>query len=738
MVRGHVDNVGPSRMHKTTYPMEIVHGDVLTLLPGPLDKATMRHALVFVDRFSSLVAAMPIPNLYVSSICIAIEKIFSTLPSPTHVITDNASILANHKLVRDTFRSLGTTSFSTSSPYNSRGNSPVESSNNLIRKLLQLVNETFRTTKFWRNFFLCLKQVNNRLLTRLSKKAGDIVTPESLMFNRRPNINILDQILEPISPSDSKRYKLKYSRLMEEFDQSEQRKIDEARKKFKPSFELKKGEIVLLRNHLHIKSKNPIFYRDLYEILEVYRGKVKIKSMFTSEKKPRFVSKNDVKLFRTHPIINTMIPERLLSFLGHGYRKTDLKKKGQKAPTIVSERLIREPMQLRYRITPQEGINSRPALLEEESLCPQDSLTTISARTPKRGVNVGQDDAPVEITMPSLPPMPPPLNANIPIACDSDGEDVSFDDEEIQFEPDDEVEEKEEALPNDEEELDDAVETQQDDKRRADKSPQQSPPKTSPVLSGPPPRPEKADTPKRSISIALPESTKIFPVKPKLCEDKPIKPLDQAQFLKKLEEAAEEQAKYEAQKAKQALARKEQVIKTSTDKKPAVTQKVVPSGRENTNPFLPSGTTPKAVKGGAPLAASSPEGAPPAVSPANEPNVMTPLRDSRRRSGRLSASPNVLGSFYEQPSSDEDFEGFKTLPVADSTPERFAQKLKSLEESTGQKPKTPTPEKLRRRMQKLTMDDEKEQEQQKSSNPAQNRPTRTKKKPKRFGYDEFT
>ena len=153
------------------------------------------------------------------------------------------------------------------------------------------------------------------------------------------------------------------------------------------------------------------------------------------------------------------------------------------------------------------------------------------------------------------------------------------------------------------------------------------------------------------------------------------------------------------------------------------------------------------------MASSSPVGQIPVVSPPNEPNVMTPLRDQRRRSARLTPSPGVYGSIRNSPDTSDQFETpLRFTPGSrETTPKRLQKRLEELEDSASPNMAAETtPEKFTKAFSKLKIDKGMEipkgkktqgkakGEAEKDPKPTEGRPRRQVKAPIRFGYDDYT
>ena len=362
--RGH-KSLPKSRIGHADAPGEKYYIDILDLGPGRFDNKTVRYLLAAVDSYSSMIFCQPMTDMKVRNVQTALELMFSVLPcNGSTIVSDNQNTLCGNPMVKQLLKNMNFKDVLTSSSYRSTSNGMVESALYKVRTGLAMNKETWKTRSLWDLLPMTILMINNRPLSRFCN-SKDIVTPESLFYGTRPSTEVTERILAPLDDASRNRYRKRYDLLIKQWEKVENAKFEKAQKEFKAPYELVTGNVVLYENKVRKKASEPLYFKEIYEIVSVGKKRLEIKPLFRKTK-PIWVSKDYVKPFVTSPLVSQLLPEDYQWYLGRSFDPNKLKT-GSETPTLIERPNQYEAHNLRSRLSPQNKGAKLPVLAPKET-----------------------------------------------------------------------------------------------------------------------------------------------------------------------------------------------------------------------------------------------------------------------------------------------------------------------------------------------------------------------------------
>ena len=362
--RGH-KSLPKGRIGHANAPGDLYFIDILDIGPGKFDNRNVRYLLCAVDSYSSMILCQPMSDMKLRNIQMALEKMFSTMPiNGSTIVSDNQNTLCGHPAIRSLLKNMNFKEVLTSSSYRSTSNGMIESALYKIRTGLAMNRETWRTKSLWDLLTTTMLMINNRPLFKFCN-ADHIVTPISLFYGTRPSLEVTEKLIAPLDEPSRAKYRRKYDLLVKSWEKAENDRIAKARKGFKSPYKLEVGTIVLYENKVRRKSSEPLYFKDLFEIVTVGKSRLEIKSIFYKSK-PIWVSADYVKPFVTSPLISQLLPEEYQVYLGRSFDPDKLKA-GAVTPSLIEKEAKFEPPRLRNRLSPQDKGAKVPVMVPKET-----------------------------------------------------------------------------------------------------------------------------------------------------------------------------------------------------------------------------------------------------------------------------------------------------------------------------------------------------------------------------------
>ena len=362
--RGH-KSLPKSRIGHAKAPGDMYFIDILDIGPGKFDNKNVRYLLCAVDSYSSMILCQPMSDMKLGNIQMALEKMFSAMPiNGSTIVSDNQNTLCGHPAIRQLLKNMNFKEVLTSSSYRSTSNGMIESALYKVRTGLAMNKETWRTKSLWDLLSYTMLMINNRPLFKFCN-ADHIVTPISLFYGTKPSLEVTEKLIAPLDEPSRARYRRKYDLLVRSWEKAENDRIAKARENFKSPYKLEVGTIVLYENKVRKKSSEPLYFKDLFEIITVGKSRLEIKSIFYKSK-PIWVSADYVKPFVTSPLISQLLPEEFQIYLGRSFDPNKLKA-GEVTPSLIEREANFEPPRLRNRLSPQERGAKVPVMVPKET-----------------------------------------------------------------------------------------------------------------------------------------------------------------------------------------------------------------------------------------------------------------------------------------------------------------------------------------------------------------------------------
>ena len=358
--------VKPGRLPRATRPSERCYMDILQIPPGKLHNKTFKYVLGLIDDFSGFLTLIPLKDQTTKTVLHELGKLWSTVPPPTVVITDNAKYFLTPKF-KEPLLGLGIKKVLTTSPNHSTSNSRIERAFKTVRRILFLNLSCFKRESHWDVFYSSICQYNNTPSWRLAKYSNSRVppTPMELFFSQPCEGDILSQYLGHLSPQKQQKYHETYRKIISDFDEEMQKKHELEIKHMQVSNAISPGDIVMVMNpkriHHEVEAKGKELYlRDLWEVIEINKAKATLSPLFFKSRKCEKVYLDHLKKYEPQMLVQ-LLPEEMQDLMGH-YHNPEMIKRTKRPPSIVERRVhLRNFPELRNRIAPEDN-HSLPAI----------------------------------------------------------------------------------------------------------------------------------------------------------------------------------------------------------------------------------------------------------------------------------------------------------------------------------------------------------------------------------------
>ena len=356
----------PGRLPRASRPSERVYMDILTIPPGKLQNKTYKHILGILDDFSGFLNLIPLKDQTTNTVLKELSKLWSTLPTPSVVITDNASNFKTFKF-REPLMNMGVQKVLTTSPNHSTSNSRIERAFKTVRRILFLNLSTFKRESHWDVFYSSLAQFNNTPSWRLAKFTSSRVpaSPMELFYSQPCTQNILDELLGHLNFSQQNKYKEVYKKIVEDFDDDQEKQHNLEIKDMKVGKSLDVGDIVMVMNPKRIHHEGEakgkeLYLRDLWEIIDINHSKATISPLFFKSRKCERVFLDHLKKYEPQMLVQ-ILPEEMQALMGH-YHNPEVLKRTRRPPSVFERKIpLANFPSLRGRIDPEDN-HSIPAI----------------------------------------------------------------------------------------------------------------------------------------------------------------------------------------------------------------------------------------------------------------------------------------------------------------------------------------------------------------------------------------
>ena len=357
----------PGRLPRASRPSERVYMDILQIPPGKLSNTTYKYVLGILDDFSGFLNLIPLKDQTTNTVLKELSKLWSTLPTPNVVITDNASNFKTLKF-KEPLLNLGVQKVLTTSPNHSTSNSRIERAFKTVRRILFLNLSTFKRESHWDVFYSSLAQFNNTPSWRLAKftKARVPASPMELFYSQPSKGNLLDDLLGHLTFSEQDEYKKMYQGIIKQFDEDQEKQhnieIKDMRVKEKS---LAPGDIVMVMNPKRIHHEGEakgkeLYLKDLWEIVQINYSKATISPLFFKSRKCEKVFVDHLKKYEPQTLVQ-ILPEEMQLLMGH-YHNPETLKRTRRPPSVFERRVpLANFPSLRNRIDVKDN-HSIPAL----------------------------------------------------------------------------------------------------------------------------------------------------------------------------------------------------------------------------------------------------------------------------------------------------------------------------------------------------------------------------------------
>ena len=338
-----------------------------------MGKHKITAALNIVDLYSNLLISFLVKDQTVETTIEKLKGLFTTMPVPLKIVTDNAPALCANKKLRKFLKSKGVLNITTITPYNSKADK-VERMNKLIRETMNLVRETFQRKTLFDMYNCVLEMINNRPLTlgmfpHIKKMLGgrdEITTPFSMHYGLKPNNQPLINMEDELEAEPRAHYQERWKKIIQEHDKIRQEELDEKNKPLIAKLnKFETGDLILLTDRKAHKESLK-FYRNLYEVVEVQQARFILAPLFGG--RPLVQSNgNNCKRYH-HSDLLKLLPDKIRFLMGENMTPSELKSSRTDDPTKVPRDFqdwkfltVPEGMRLRNRLTPA-SLLSLPAL----------------------------------------------------------------------------------------------------------------------------------------------------------------------------------------------------------------------------------------------------------------------------------------------------------------------------------------------------------------------------------------
>jgi hypothetical protein len=409
--------VPPGRIPFAPFPLHTFHMDHMCFKKEQYWKGKkIEAALNITDLYSSLLISFLVPDQTHQTTIKCLKELFSTMPAPVKMVSDNGPALCSNKDVFAFLKSKGVKAISTITPYNSKGNK-TERIHKTMRETLALVQETFQRKSQFDMYYTVIEMLNNRPLSlvlypHIKKALGgtnETVTPFSLHYGFKPPIHPTVQMEDKLLPEDREAYQKRWRGIISEHDKILQQELDEQNKNFKPNDEIQKGSLVLLVNKTAHK-ENLKYYRNLYEVVSIQKAKYYCSPLFGGS--PLIgVSGNLLKPYRYTELFELLPPE-VRRLMGESLSPDELKARKTTDPKAVPADFqnwgllkIPEQMKLRNRLTPASLV-SVPAVSLSHTNTISHLSSDESGYDSESGISIDRE---TQLSSVILPPQLPPI-----------------------------------------------------------------------------------------------------------------------------------------------------------------------------------------------------------------------------------------------------------------------------------------------------------------------------------------
>ena len=370
-------------------------------------------ALNIVDLYSNLLISFLVPDQKATTTIKCLKELFSKMPAPFKMVSDNGPALCAHREVLAFLKSKGVQTVTTITPYNSRGNK-TERIHKTLRETLALVKETFQRKSQFDMYFSVIEMLNNRPLSlvlypHIKKALGgktETVTPFSLHYGFKPPVHPLIPMEDQLAPDDRESYQKKWQSIISNHDKLLQDELNERNKNFKENEEIQPGELVLLENKTAHK-ENLKYYRNLYEVVSIKKARYYCAPLFGGSPLVG-VNGNLLKPYKYTELFE-LLPAEIRHLMGESLSPDHLKQMKTNDPKEVPKDFqdwgllkIPEPMKLRNRLSPA-SLASVPAI----SLSNTNTLSHISSDSGSESGSGLSLDEEIKTTDASIPPHRP-------------------------------------------------------------------------------------------------------------------------------------------------------------------------------------------------------------------------------------------------------------------------------------------------------------------------------------------
>ena len=361
-----VKYVKPGRLPRASRPSERCYMDILQIPPGKLHNKTFKYILGLIDDFSGFLTLIPLKDQTTKTVLHELGKLWSTVPPPSVIITDNAKYFLTPKF-KEPLLGLGVKKVLTTSPNHSTSNSRIERAFKTVRRILFLNLSCFKRESHWDVFYSSICQYNNTPSWRLAKYSNSRIppTPMELFFSQPCEGDILSQYLGHLSPFQQQKYHDTYKKIISDFEADMQKKHELEIKHMQVSNAIAPGDIVMVMNpkriHHEVEAKGKELYlRDLWEVVEINKAKATLSPLFFKSRKSEKVYLDHLKKYEPQMMVQ-LLPEEMQDLMGH-YHSPELMKRTKRPPSIVERRVqLRNFPELRNRIAPADN-HSMPAI----------------------------------------------------------------------------------------------------------------------------------------------------------------------------------------------------------------------------------------------------------------------------------------------------------------------------------------------------------------------------------------
>ena len=294
----------------TTYPLELVYMDYLTLEPS---KGGQSNILVITDHFTKYAMAIPTQNQTAKTTADAFYNNFMVhYGIPTRLHTDQGANFESD-IIKELCNLTGMTK-SRTTPYHPMGNGCTERWNRTLLDMLGTLDTEKKVN--WKKYIPSLVYAYN-----CTKHESTKFAPFELMFGRKPKLPIDSMFANTYITSTASKNTKDYIHDLKNRMQDTQRVVkehsDKARMKQKVQFDKKAkasklslGDKVLVKI-LAFEGKHKIadkFEEDVYEVIEQQRPDIQVFRVRSNQGKEKVLHRNHLLPVETGVCIGKPIP----------------------------------------------------------------------------------------------------------------------------------------------------------------------------------------------------------------------------------------------------------------------------------------------------------------------------------------------------------------------------------------------------------------------------------------------